>query len=488
MSCFIIVNIFTFGNFINWFKSTFGTGGYQTWYYIGAKSYYLTDVDFSYIMMIQAFLTVFYLYKVWKSNAEYSAIIRYAFLAYMNMTSFCAVNEYKLLSGGSSREVALVILFITIMSEIISYLGKTSLREKAAAVLSTSSMVVCLAWIVSALQSEVNFNVFTEKEGVYVEEMGGNMTKLGEDILATAEFLGDAKTFATYSSGQELVSGNFQPSGTDYLIHVLGDAQREKYLESFENDDFDYAVTINETYSGWEYWLQRANWFFYQSLFANWHPVYANSYEVYWERNSKNDDLIYTGDIDVSVESTDTRALKVVVKTDESISGIANVYLDYKAEKDDGLTKYLIFTSMVNEKNTGECFCDEEGYESTNIRSSGKEYIPVTVVDGYGEVTLTAQPEKSMFLTINEVSCEEIYEVQFKYLHIDEYEEGDEQYVLHIAESNRANKIAQNISKIQLDGKTAEILAIEDGYIYISKDEISLDDDLLQNKNMFKVW
>ncbi len=487
VSCFFFVNLFTLGHFVNWFKATFGTGGYQAWYYIGDKSYYITDVDFSYIMLIQAFLTVFYLCKVWKCHAEYEALIRYGLLAYMNMTSFCAVNEYKLLSGGSSREVALVILFITAMSEIINYLSKTLLSEKVVLIISKVSIVICVAWIIGALQTEVNFYFFKEKEGVYVEKMGGYMTKLGEDILATDEFLGNAKTFATYASGQELVSGNYQPSGTDYLIHVLGDTQRGKYLEAFKNGDFDYAATINEAYSGWEFWLQRANWFFYQSLFANWHPIYANSYEVYWERNCNNDNSIYGGDIDVSIENTDSRALKVVVKTDKKISGIADVYLDYEAKKDDGLTKHFIFSSMVNEQNTGRCFCEKYRYESTNIRSAGKEYIPVTVVDGYGEVTLTAQPANSMFLTIDEVRCEQIYEVQFKYLYIDDYKEEEEQYLLHVAESSRQNKIAEDISRIYIDDLNVPIEDFENGYIIINKNEINLDKNFLKSGNMFKV-
>lgn len=51
---FVTVTIFTCGHLIEWLSSTFGTGGYQSWYYNSSKSYYLYQVDFSYIMLIQA--------------------------------------------------------------------------------------------------------------------------------------------------------------------------------------------------------------------------------------------------------------------------------------------------------------------------------------------------------------------------------------------------------------------------------------------------
>lgn len=40
---FVAVEIFTAGHFSGWFSATFGTGGYQSWYYNSSKSYYLYD-------------------------------------------------------------------------------------------------------------------------------------------------------------------------------------------------------------------------------------------------------------------------------------------------------------------------------------------------------------------------------------------------------------------------------------------------------------
>lgn len=58
---FIFAEIFTIGHFHLWFNSIFGTGGYQGWYYNSHKSYYIYDVDFSFIMLIQCFLCITYI-------------------------------------------------------------------------------------------------------------------------------------------------------------------------------------------------------------------------------------------------------------------------------------------------------------------------------------------------------------------------------------------------------------------------------------------
>jgi len=495
LSCFIFVNLFTLGHFAGWFSSTFGTGGYQSWYYISDKSYYITDVDFSYLMLIQAAFVLFFIIRAWKSCEDSFEVVRYGLLAYINMTSFCAVNEYKLLSGNDSREVAMVVLFVTIISEITNILREIVPNNKITNTFKGVITITCFAWVISKAQTELDFFVFTEKEGVYIEALGGYMTplsadkqSLGVDILATADFLGDAKTFATYSSAQEVVSNNFQPSGTDYLIHVLGDSQREEYLDSFENDDFDYAVTINESFESWEFWLQHANWFFYESLLENWHPIYANQYEIYWERNSGVDsNNIYNGEIQVRIEPTDSRAYKVVVETDPSINGMADVYIDYEAHKDNGLTSHLIINSMVNVANTGVSFSNSSIADSTTLRPKSQEYIPINVVDGYGEVTITPEPVKSMILDINKVSCDKIYTVQDSYLQIDGIVEDEEHYYLHYVDGHRAAKVAESIEKIYLEDIPCDVLGVEDGYIQIKKLNMAVDIRTLAEKNMFRV-
>lgn len=109
-----------------------------------------------------------------------------------------------------------------------------------------------------------------EREGAYVPELDGWFTN-GESLSATAAMLEGEPYFSTYASALETIHGVYQPTGTDYIIHVLGEEQRQDYLEQFVQGEYPWAVTIQRYYNGsvWEWWVQRANWYFYRELYAN---------------------------------------------------------------------------------------------------------------------------------------------------------------------------------------------------------------------------
>ena len=69
-------------------------------------------------MLIQAGLAIVYLVRLFKAKGTIAACRRYGILAFANMVCFCAVNEYKVLSGGTAREVALSVLFLNIVIEM----------------------------------------------------------------------------------------------------------------------------------------------------------------------------------------------------------------------------------------------------------------------------------------------------------------------------------------------------------------------------------
>ena len=399
VSIFLLVEIFTFG-----------TGGYQLWYFNFKKSYYLYDVDFSFIMLIQAFLCLIYLANLFRCRGTKNSLIRYGILAFLNMTSFCAVNEYCMISGGTSREVALTVLFFTIIYEIF-YVIKLYIPSynRVQKIMLVISAVVSLSWTISTFKEEAIFYKFSIKKGEYMAALGGNMTTRYKALKETDKFLKDENYFATYATAQEVVSGIFQPSGTDYIIHVLGDQQRQDYLNEFTEGDFKYAATIKKSYEPWEYWIERANWFFYRELYRGWHPVYANSYEVYWERNTSKDTNVIANDCNINVVDIDDSTKKIIIQADSEINGIADVYIDYEVKKRDRLLAKLLFRTDLKVKNTGTVFCSDKALESNFLRDASKEYVPVPVVDGYGEITLTANPTESATLLLNNAECSDIY-------------------------------------------------------------------------------
>lgn len=413
ISIFIFVEVLTLGHFSNWVGVTFGTGGYQSWYYNSSKSYFLYDVDFSFVMMIQALITLVYLYKIFREQGNEIAVIRYGIPAFVNMTCFCAVNEYKLLSGGGSREVALSVLFITIAYEISAIIEEFFEKFKISPKRFTAVvLVVSFAWILSTAKDEFLFTYTTEKDGEYVESMGGNMTSLYSDMKSAHDFLNGNEFFATYASGQEVYENTYQPSGTDYIIHVLGDEQRTQYLDQFINGDFKYAVTIRKDYTDWEYWVERANWFFYRELYKNWHPVFSNTYETYWERNESEEQNIISGEFVVQVDYIDDTTIKLIIDTDENISGVADVYIDYQIDKQGGSRLAILqFQSNLKVQNMNVNASDMY-YESNYLRPISNEFVPMTIQNGHGELVLTSAPDRTTALRLKEAICTEIYTVQ----------------------------------------------------------------------------
>lgn len=457
----ISVMIFTRGHFLEWFSATFGTGGYQSWYYNSSKSYYLYDVDFSYIMIIQAGICIAYLAKLFVDRATLYSIRRYGILGFANMVCFCAVNEYQMLSGGSSREVALVVLFCTIVFELCALLVSEGKKKKQEVIAIVISCIVVIAQIVASAKDEIIFKYMTDKEGIYVEALGGNLTYLGDALLETNEFLDGKDFFATYASAQEVVSGTFQPSGTDYIIHVLGDVQRENYLEAFKTKDFQYAATIKETFDNNEYWIQRANWFFYRELYSNWHPVYSNRYEVYWKKNSNYQHDVVNNNIQFSVVDESATCKKLVVQTDESVNGIADVFIDYSVNKNNLRSANIIFQKALKVENTGTVYASQGSFfESNYLRSKSQEYIPVRVVNGYGEVTLTSEPVRSTYLQLNSASCNQIFTCTSDYLEILNVMNDDEKSVIYIENTAKNMNSLMSASEIDVQGNTTKIESI----------------------------
>lgn len=241
----------------------------------------------------------------------------------------------------------------------------------------------------------------------------GGVRHLGTDLLVTREKLRDNNFWATYSSAQEVVCDKFQPSGLDYIIHVLGDEQRAKYLQEFKTENFEYVATINPKFTDWEFWIERANWFFYRKLYENWHPEFANNYEVFWSRNASGESYVFGSDtndgaIKTQIMEIDENTKKIVITCPSNVNGIADVFVDYEVHQ---TSQFILnFRQLLFIKNTGyKCAKNPDYHERNYLRAISKEFIPIVVHNGYGEVTLTSKPEECTSLELKECYCNRIY-------------------------------------------------------------------------------
>ena len=467
VTLFVTVEIVTLGHFTRWLSFTFGTGGYQQWYYNSVHYYYIFDVDVSFLMLLQAVLVIIYFLLLFIYRGSMWSIKRYGILAFANMVCYCAINEYRLLSGGDAKEVALSVLFVNIIVELgyllfkVFYRAKGEIKQiKLTTTLILSSLILGLVWCVSTARDEVAFTLVSKKEGVYVKQLGGNLTVLGPDLLSAEEFLHGDEFWATYASGQEVVNGTYQPSGTDYIIHVLGDKNREEYLHKFQETTAKYAVTLKNSSADWASWAERANWFFYRELYKNWHPVYANRYEVYWERNDGVLENKLTSGYKVEVVDIDDQTKKITVKCDGNVNGMEDVYIDYEVKKKSNILSKFLTKMDLYVVNSGDFYAAARDYESNYLRRKSAEYVPVRVVNGYGEITLTSKPENSTYLILNSAKSDSLYTVSTDYLEIWGVEKEGNTLVLRDFEK-MPNRM-ETLKKVKVGGKTYTVSSVSE--------------------------
>ena len=129
--------------------------------------------------------------------------------------------------------------------------------------------------------------VRTNNHYFYSEWAGGYLPNSQKKEIELAKKMEGKSIFSTYSSLMDAASGNFQPSGIDYIIHALGRENRAEYLKLFAESKPDYITTPNELWTLWEVWSRRVNWWFYREMIRQYAPVDATEYHVVWQRRSK---------------------------------------------------------------------------------------------------------------------------------------------------------------------------------------------------------
>ncbi len=498
LAVFVVVFIITRGNVGSWLLNMLGTGGTQAWYY-GVrkveKSFYLYDINFDFLASLVGIMCLYYFFELLKSSLKGDGKIDYrsSILCYMTMTSYAAINEYKLLSGGSLTEVAYSVLFFILIYEVLGWLIKISKTKKWESFLLVGGSIFGFGFLVYGVYDTCNLFKIHDK-CAYVDELGGYLYKYRNSLKDAQELLGEEKVFSTYASALETVTSQFQPSGIDYIIHALGDQKRDAYMDTFRKGDFRYVTTIRECVSDYAYWIKNANWFFYRELYDNYVPVYSNEYEIFWE---KSDEVgkIENDDIDVKIEKIDESNAIIKVKTDESVSGIADVKLRYAIRRTDNLSAKLVMNKFLFLDDVNEHYLQTYmDFSRWFLPSESEEYVPITIIDGEGELLLSSLPSKDTVLEVESVSCDTIYTTYFdfaqleKNFHVDQKEGA---VTVLVENEKRIRYVLEGAEKAIIGSKQFKILNInsnQDMYTitldYEGKDDFA---DVLDGTNILFV-
>ncbi len=468
MTIFVIVFIATKAHPSYWLESILASGGTQSWYYgteIKEKVFYLFDINVTFPSLIIAAICIYSLYKMHINAEKKGDYVTYALLAFITMTAFATINEYRLLSGGNLLEVAYSILALILIYALIKTVPKTAKNKKKLTAVRNIALGIGVCYLLSTTYEVlVSFNI--SYRGTYVEELGGYLNDFSDDIEFTRNLVGDDKVFSTYSSALETITGQYQPSGTDYIIHVLGKKNRDNYLDSFTNDDFSYVTTINENYSEWEYWIKNANWFFYRELYSSYLPINSNDYQLIWEKNNKKSSINPKVDFEIISQGASQKTIKI--KTDKDVNGIMDLQIKYRVDKSKGLLSTTTLNSMVLVSNVEEkALHYSDNYSNWFLPDKSTTYIPVTIVDGEGEIDITSLPEKNTSLEIQYLKCKTIYTTYFDYVTVDrEIDVQDNRAILKATKDGRSAIALDGAKSITLNDSTYDIFDVVEFYDY----------------------
>ena len=475
ISFLLILVVITRGNVLSWFEFNFGVSSYQKWYYgvaYGKENISLIGIDVSIINTLLITMAIYYIYKTLREKDK-DDVLRYAMLAFVAISAILTAYLYWLLSGGTSKEMLNLVMLILIVNYIILIFDKIKNEVKIRQILRVGVIVLSVATIVTNVGTQLKNRKNRDSDAIYIEKLGGYLTNLGKSIEYATNRIGQEKVFSTYASAIETVTGQFQPTGTDYIIHCLGDKQREEYIEKFEQGNFKYVDTVDKN-NGYRYWIRNANWFFYKELYKDYKPVFSTEYNIFYEKQNENEKNNNTefGQIEKIKQGDGTYIIKVKTE-DKEYNGIADIKLSYNTKFKRSFFKTLDINKYVYVKDTTlHQISDSENIDYNIPNKSEGYYVPITIINGEGEIEVTSYPINNSELEINNAEINGYYDVMYKYCCANKDEVG--QNKLYV-EANAENKIIlQNAKAIKLGDRQANIInSIEaEGKI-----ELEIDDD-----------
>jgi hypothetical protein len=351
--------------------------------------------------------------------------------------------------------------------------------------IAVSSVVYALTLISAVIVARQADRLYKRDEDsslVYSEELRGYLPQTRmEEINIAVNKIGGERIFSTYASAVEAVTNQYQPSGYDYIIHVLGDEARKDYLESFKKQDFRYASTIDDITTPYEtYWTMPANWFFYRELYKTYKPAFSNGYQIYWERSESDNLISQSLNAEISLERTAGNKYGLKIKADNNFSGTCDVKLgEVDARFKNGFLHNLnikIYTRVLGADEAINSYKLNTSFGIKN-RSSG-EYIPVTMINGEGYVEIASFPEENAALSISSAEINGFYKYPFNYARADNIDDENYQNGVGASRDSLNEIIVKNTAQNRfiLDGAKR----VKTGDAALNVERVEINDDFIR--------
>ena len=414
VTAFLISACVTRGHSVVWFKNNFLTASYHGWYYGDPKdrTLFFYEFNLSVPVIICSIVMIVYLVQLLR-NISWKSIRYYGSIVFALLSCFGAIQEYHLFNLKDKSYSTFLIGTLIILAYIellhcFCYFYKTSMTKVKQCFGSIVSIIGNLMYITFVLMVVFFTLIDLHKDFgsyKYYPGLGGHLDSRSDDLDKSLEIVRDRRVFSTYASALETVTGQFQSSGTDYIIHVLSDEERQGYLKKLNERDFDVVSTVNMHYSKYSLWIRNANWFFYREIYSQYHYIGGNSYADYWEYGHSPSNC-YIGQIDAVLEKKSDSEYIIQISTKDSINGVADVYINYKTTVKPGTDSFFLHRTIIGVGNNKP---QPHVLTQWSLRPSSQEYIPVDIVNGKGTITLSSYPVNVTSLEIKQVSCNRIF-------------------------------------------------------------------------------
>lgn len=387
---FISARIVTGGEPWAFFSSMAGTAEYQFFYFNGTGApllqYILGNRELMIFTALYILLLLFYLAKLIRSKAADRDIA-----AVFILLSIAAGTYAYIVSGsGYNFKEAFEVYGILAAAGIVysaAVKRLPSLCKITRPAFLGLCAVICLYFGAVAVKT-----TSLPAVGEYLPELGGTTT-LHKALVESKELIGQEQVFSVYATGLETVTGQFQPSGYDYIIHCLGKEAREKYVQSFRRAQPEFVQTPSLDVG---VWVASANWFFYREFLNSYEKVSQTEYSWIWQ---KCPEKVIDAKVDYAVAPQRDGSVIIDVTSDCTDPFIAELYVDYRVDftSPAEFINALGRTYLIARQNI--CF-DMDSY-SIAMPARSAEYIPVRMEDGKGQLVLYGAFEKGVKVTVN---------------------------------------------------------------------------------------
>lgn len=231
----------------------------------------------------------------------YCFLFLYGLLTCVSMLGYFAPTGQLIPLMRVALVVGIALIFSIVMSEAtwkFFVKGWPKHKDIASKTLWLSTPLVALALVISFVQNiDQTIRSTTDSFRIVTTLKLANQYRNASDYTASNpdwKFRIDsfkpyikpgATVWSTYANLYESNADILHPSekGYDYIIHALGEKNREEYQKQFVHDKPEYVITLRPSYFPYEEWLWSKTPAFYEQLLTNYTIVAENGSHYLWK-------------------------------------------------------------------------------------------------------------------------------------------------------------------------------------------------------------